>query len=306
MRDVLNMAIKVVNYIKAGALNSRLFKLLCKDMESEHEALLYHTNVRWLSKGNMLGRLYELREEVAIFLDSQQKADIHDKFQAESFQLSLAYLVDIFEALNALNLKLQGKNINIIMHHDTVRAFMAKLDLWKCRIQQGNTASFSYLDSALTHGTLDSELKELIITHLTNLKTEFIRYFPDIDEKREAWKFIRSPFQCEVGDVSSEVQDEFLELKFNSTAKDDFKELDLGMFWVKYLSVYPLISHQALRILTMFGSTYLCEAAFSTLVVVKTKYRNRLNVEGDLRCALSGIQPRIQELVAVSSISLIM
>ncbi|XP_076062406.1 protein FAM200C-like [Oratosquilla oratoria] len=63
MMDVLNVAIKIVNFVKAGALNSRLFKLLCKDMESEHEALLFHTNVRWLSKGNMLGRLYELREE---------------------------------------------------------------------------------------------------------------------------------------------------------------------------------------------------------------------------------------------------
>ncbi|KAG7164906.1 Zinc finger BED domain-containing protein 5-like 18 [Homarus americanus] len=141
-----------------------------------------------------------------------------------------AYLVDIFEALNALNLKLQGTNINIIMHHDTIRTFMAKLDLWKCRIQQGNTASFSNLDSALIHGNLDSELKKQIITHLTDLKTEFIRYFPEIDEKLETWKFIRNPFQCEVADVSDEVQEEFLELKFNSTAKEDFKELDLETF----------------------------------------------------------------------------
>ena len=121
------------------------------------------------------------------------------------------------------------------------------------------------------------------------MKAEFIRYFPDIDEKHEAWKFIRNPFQCEVADVSDEVQEEFLELKFNSSAEEDFRELDLETFWVKYLPVYPLISHQALRTLTMFGSTHLCEAAFSILVAVKTKYRNRLNVEGDMRCALSGI-----------------
>ena len=49
-------------------------------MELEHEALLFHTNVQWLSKGNMLGRFYELREEVAIFLYSQQKTGLHDKF----------------------------------------------------------------------------------------------------------------------------------------------------------------------------------------------------------------------------------
>ncbi|XP_029633763.1 zinc finger BED domain-containing protein 5-like [Octopus sinensis] len=110
MRNILNVATKVVNFVKGGALNSHLFKLLCKDMESEHDAMLFHTNIQWLSKGNMLGWLYELQEEIAIFLDFQQKTDLHDKFQSEGFQLSLAYLVDIFKVLNALNLKLQGKH----------------------------------------------------------------------------------------------------------------------------------------------------------------------------------------------------
>ncbi|XP_029644228.1 uncharacterized protein LOC115218482 [Octopus sinensis] len=132
---------------------------------------------------------------------------------------------------------------------------MAKLDLWKCRIQQGNTVSFSYLDYVLIHGNHNSKLKKQIITHLSDLKTEFIRYFLDADEKREAWKFLRNPFQREVTDVLDDVQKEFLELKFNSPAKEDFKELDFETFWIKYLSVYPLVSHQALRILAMFGST---------------------------------------------------
>ncbi|XP_064081366.1 zinc finger BED domain-containing protein 5-like [Macrobrachium nipponense] len=229
---------------------------------------------------------------------SYEKTDFHDNFHPEGFQITLAYLMDIFEALNALNLKLQGKSINIITHHDTIRVFMAKLNLWKCRVQQGNAASFRNLDSALADSNLVSDLKQQIITHLSDLKAEFIRYFPDIDDKREAWKFIRNSFQCDVADVADEVQEEFLELKFNSTAKEDFKDMDLEMFWVKYLPIYPLISHQALWILTMFGSTYLCETAFSTLVAIKTKYRNRLNVEGDLRCALSSIRPGIQDLVA--------
>ena len=41
MKDALNVAIKVVNFIGAGALNNRLFELTCKDMESQHEALLF-------------------------------------------------------------------------------------------------------------------------------------------------------------------------------------------------------------------------------------------------------------------------
>ena len=42
-----------------------------------------------------------------------------------------------------------------------------------------------------------------------------------------------------------------------------------------------------------FGSTYLCEAAFSALLAMKTKCRNTLNVENDLICLLSCIEPQI-------------
>ncbi|XP_076034821.1 zinc finger BED domain-containing protein 5-like [Oratosquilla oratoria] len=122
---------------------------------------------------------------------------------------------------------------------------MAKLDLWKCRVLQGNVATFRNLDTALADSNLNSELKEQIMTHLSDLKWEFVRYFPDIDDKREAWKFIRNPFQCQLADVAEEVQEEFLELKFDSTAKEDFKDMDLETLWVKYLHVYPLTSHQA-------------------------------------------------------------
>ena len=51
MKEVLDLSIEIVNYIKPGSLNSCLFKLLCQDMESEHVALLFHTNVRWFLRG---------------------------------------------------------------------------------------------------------------------------------------------------------------------------------------------------------------------------------------------------------------
>ena len=184
------------------------------------------------------------------------------------------------------------------MHHDIVQSFMSKLDLWQNRIEQGNPASFCDLDSALNNGNLKFELKTQIKTYLFDLKEEFIKYFPDIDEKQKAWRFIRNSFQCKVDKIFDEAQEEFLELKFNSTAKDNFKELELETFWVKYLPVYPLISTQTLCVLVMFGSTYMCEAAFFTLVAIKLKYRNKLEGEGDLQCVLSGIKPRIKELVA--------
>ena len=60
------LAIITVNFIKASAVNSRLFAKLCKDMNSHDEILLFHTNVRWLSKGNMLARVNDLKDEVSI------------------------------------------------------------------------------------------------------------------------------------------------------------------------------------------------------------------------------------------------
>ena len=60
----LSEVIRVVNFIKASA--NRLFDQLCTDMGAEHT--LFHTEVRWLSKGRVLTRFYELRHEIHAFL----------------------------------------------------------------------------------------------------------------------------------------------------------------------------------------------------------------------------------------------
>jgi len=46
----LILLFKVTNYIKASALNTRLFRNLSQDMDAEYDSLLFHTSVRWLSK----------------------------------------------------------------------------------------------------------------------------------------------------------------------------------------------------------------------------------------------------------------
>ncbi|XP_023718367.1 SCAN domain-containing protein 3-like [Cryptotermes secundus] len=57
MHDVIN----VVNVVKGHALNTRLFRELCTDGEAEYTDLLYHTEVRWLSRGNVLNRVWVLK-----------------------------------------------------------------------------------------------------------------------------------------------------------------------------------------------------------------------------------------------------
>jgi hypothetical protein len=65
---VLSEVVKIVNYIKANALNSRLFAVLCDEMGADHKKLLLHAEVRWLSRGKVLSRVFELRNELVEFL----------------------------------------------------------------------------------------------------------------------------------------------------------------------------------------------------------------------------------------------
>nr|XP_039272297.1 protein ZBED8-like [Styela clava] len=92
LHEHLSVVIKLVNYVKSSALSTRLFRKLCKDMDADHTTLLYHTQVRWLSKGNMLSRIFELKEEVKLFLVAQQKDDLLLAFSEDGFATYLAFL----------------------------------------------------------------------------------------------------------------------------------------------------------------------------------------------------------------------
>ena len=109
MKNVLQDAVKVVNLIKARPLNSRLFTELCHEVGSDHHTHLLHTEVRWLSRGKVLTRLFELRSEVLLLLNDVT-SDKSSLFLDEDWLSRLAYLADIFTRLNSPNLSLQGRN----------------------------------------------------------------------------------------------------------------------------------------------------------------------------------------------------
>ena len=68
LNGVLEVVVKTVNFIKARPLKVPLFRRLCDELGAEHNNLLFYCNERWLSKGKVLLRVYELRSEIFIFL----------------------------------------------------------------------------------------------------------------------------------------------------------------------------------------------------------------------------------------------
>ena len=120
---------KIVNFIKKSATTSRLFKQFCKEMDRDHETLLHYIAVRWLSKGNVVTRFFELRTEIKLFLEMIEKDAFVDFFKYETWLQGLAYLADITEQLNEFNLRLQGPDTNILQFGDILRGFIEKIHI---------------------------------------------------------------------------------------------------------------------------------------------------------------------------------
>jgi zinc finger BED domain-containing protein 5/7/8/9 len=298
LKTVLEQSIKVVNFIKSRALNSRLFSILCNEMGSEHNKLLFHTEVRWLSRGKVLIRLFELRSEVQLFL-TEHKFHLADCFTDKLWLARLGYLADIFGRLNDLNLSLQGTNVNAFTVTDKINATVLKLQFIINDIKKKNVSSLLTLDEFLKENELILE-KELMIDieeHCNGLVNSFRSYFPE-NLENESW--IRDPFSLSNKnlDAFSVIErDQLAEISCNGDLKLEFKQQNLSDFWFQRRSEYEAISDKALKFLMPFVSSYLCEVGFSAMLSIKNKYRTRLNLEPSLRLKLTKIEPNITYLI---------
>ena len=104
---VMSTITRAVNFIRARGLNHRQFKAFLGELDTEYGDLPYHTEVRWLSQGQVLQRCFELCEEICLFMESKGKDTT--ELRDETFLCEMAFLCDIMSHLNAMNLQLQGR-----------------------------------------------------------------------------------------------------------------------------------------------------------------------------------------------------
>ena len=77
----------------------------------------------------MVARVYEIKDKLMLLFKAHWKQYLFLSIKLKKeFQLTLANFIDIFKALNILNLILQGKIIDRINDYDAIYAFVAKLE----------------------------------------------------------------------------------------------------------------------------------------------------------------------------------
>ncbi|XP_068224651.1 zinc finger BED domain-containing protein 5-like [Palaemon carinicauda] len=112
------------------------------------------------------------------------------------------------------------------------------------------------LDENEEDSLLDPLLKTKIIQHLRSFESELNIYFPEIEE--EKGKLVKNPFSStlDITAIPSVVQDEFLDLKHESAAKDLYEEKSLIVFWCSMYQSYPKVSEIALQLLLPFSPSF--------------------------------------------------
>lgn len=292
--DVMKDVVKTVNFIRSHGLTHREFQNFLKEVDAAYGDVPYFTEVRWLSRGKVLKRVFDLREEILDF--TTQKGKPAKFFKDREWMAKFAFLVDISAHLSELNLKLQGRQNLAHNMYNHIKAFEVKLSLWQSQIAAKNFAHFPSMRDCQVENTAE------FVAELKELKEEFNSRFHDFKVNELKLQIFSNPFGVEIDRVPPEYQMELIEIQTDSELQQAFKELSLIEFYAKKIcsEKFPKVRDNALFCSSLFATTYICEQLFSEMKLVKSKLRNRLtdaHLEACLRISNTKLDVNIDGLV---------
>ncbi|XP_049760730.1 general transcription factor II-I repeat domain-containing protein 2 isoform X2 [Elephas maximus indicus] len=270
MDHVMDVVVSSVNWICSRGLNHREFTTLLYELDNQYGSLLYHTEIKWLSRGLVLKRFFESLKEIESFMLSKGKPV--PQLSSKDWIKDLAFLVDMTMHLNTLNISLQGHSQVVTQMYDLIRAFVAKLCLWETHLARNNLAHFPTLKSV----SRDESDGLNYIPKIAGLKTEFQNRLSDFKLYESELTLFSSPFSVKIDSVHEELQMEIIDLQCNKILKTKYDKFGIPEFYKYLWSSYPKYKHHCAKILSMFGSTYICEQLFSIMKLSKTKYHSQL------------------------------
>ena len=295
INHVTDVVTKIVNFIRARAMNHRQFVALLEEHETEHSDVGYHTAVRWLSLGKVLKRVWDLKAEIREFCEKKGK-DIPE-LSDEDWMADFAFAVDVTALMNELNTKLQGKGLFVHEMHSLVKAFMRKLQFLSSQLESNTLTHMQTLNEVAP----SADHLRRYSSMLGALHGEFSRRFEDLRTIEDEMHMISSPFTCSVDNAPSDVQLELIDLQSDAVLAEHFKSGSLLDFYSSLKEEnFPNRRRHAQKMLVLFGSTYICEQTFSMMKFTKSRYRSSLtddHLSAVLRISTSDIQPDFDALV---------
>ena len=244
-----------------------------QESEAEYQDLTLYNNVRWLSVGTCLQRFFGLGKLIPDFLEEHMMSDtseIQSKLESPNFLKELAFLTD-----NELNVKLRGRNQFITDLFGHINGFCSKLRFLKSALQSDDVSHFPCCNTLAAEcdgneGIDFSEFHGVI----QSIADEFKTRFKDFQEMNDEFLLLSNPMNVDVRKQPSNLQLELCDLQADLFLQS---RPERGSEFFKLISHqrFPNLRHFALRISSMFGSTYICESTFTTLKFI-------LKIEADL------------------------
>ncbi|CAM5164836.1 unnamed protein product [Natator depressus] len=274
---VMEPVVSTVNFIRSHGLNHCQFQAFLVEIESEYHDLPYHTSVRWLSCGKVLLQFFDLRTEIEMFLNKKTRPLL--LLTNNEWLWKLVFFVDLTKHMNDFNLRLQGENGLICDMYTQVKAFRHKLVLFESQLMKDCFAHFICCEkfNQDTESRFPTRFAQEIIS---DLKLQFQKRFSDLGVNAgEIWIF-QNPFDCDLEKLPPELQMEVIDLQSNDLLKDKYKEGNLVEFYKCLPSdQYASVKNFVRGLMSVFGTTYVCEKTFSMMKYVKSNHRSTLSDE---------------------------
>ncbi|XP_019720818.1 general transcription factor II-I repeat domain-containing protein 2-like [Hippocampus comes] len=251
----------------------------------------------------------------------------------------LHFMVDMTAKLNTLNTTLQGRGGTALHMLEEVLAFERKLTVLARDLQRSTLSHFPSLrEFKQAHGVINSEYLQSAIT---TMQASFGKRFREFREEKTTLSFPVTPLTIDPSLLNvtafAGVSQPALELELADIADKDiwvskFKRLtedledvarqkatlaqnhkwsdienlprpDKLIFetWNAIPDTYTNMKKYAFGVLSIFGSTYVCEQLFSTMNCIKNKHRLRLtddSLQSCVKMKVTSYSPDLQKLCA--------
>ena len=113
-----------------------------------------------------------------------------------------------------------------------------------------------------------NSVSDITAAHLKMLLLSFEKYYPEHEDPRRQNRYTVNPLvEHKQTALSHEETLQLMELSSDKGLESTFNSMSNSKFWTRMKNEYPNLHEIATIFLLCFSTTYLCETAFSAMIV---------------------------------------